>query len=140
MGNSHDDAAGDVMVEAKKIRPLTSKQELFLHHYLGDARFNGLEAARRAGYSAGTVGNYGQDILRSQAVQQRIGAYLAVSGANMARTLAAFLRIAFDGDMADFEPFLTGGKSLAEVAVPQRLFRVILERIRRLRLPETVPG
>ncbi len=28
---------------------------------------------------------------------------------------------------------------MAEVAVPKRLFRVILERIRRLRLPETVP-
>ena len=28
---------------------------------------------------------------------------------------------------------------LAEVAVPKRLFRAILERIRRLRLPETVP-
>jgi len=29
---------------------------------------------------------------------------------------------------------------MAEVAVPRWLFRVILERIRRLRLPETVPG
>ena len=29
---------------------------------------------------------------------------------------------------------------MAEVAVPKRLFRAILERIRRLRLPETVPG
>ncbi len=28
---------------------------------------------------------------------------------------------------------------LAEVAVPKRLFRAILERIRRLRLPEAVP-
>ena len=29
---------------------------------------------------------------------------------------------------------------MAEVAVPKRLFRAILDRIRRLRLPETVPG
>ena len=29
---------------------------------------------------------------------------------------------------------------MAEVAVPKRLFRTILERIRRLRMPETVPG
>lgn len=29
---------------------------------------------------------------------------------------------------------------LAEVAVPKRLFRAILERIRRLRLPKMVPG
>jgi hypothetical protein len=29
---------------------------------------------------------------------------------------------------------------MAEVAVPQWLFRAILERIRRLRPPETVPG
>ncbi len=28
---------------------------------------------------------------------------------------------------------------MAEVAVPKRLFRAILERIRRLRPPETVP-
>jgi len=28
---------------------------------------------------------------------------------------------------------------MAEVAVPRRLFRAVLERIRRLRLPETVP-
>ena len=28
---------------------------------------------------------------------------------------------------------------MAEVAVPKRLFQAILERIRRLRLPETVP-
>jgi len=28
---------------------------------------------------------------------------------------------------------------MAEVGVPKRLFRAILERIRRLRLPETVP-
>jgi hypothetical protein len=27
----------------------------------------------------------------------------------------------------------------AEVAIPRRLFRAILERIRRLRLPEAVP-
>ena len=29
---------------------------------------------------------------------------------------------------------------MAEVAAPKRLFRAILERIRRLRMPETVPG
>ena len=29
---------------------------------------------------------------------------------------------------------------MAEVAVPKRLFRAILERIRWLRPPETVPG
>jgi hypothetical protein len=29
---------------------------------------------------------------------------------------------------------------MAEVAVPRHLFAAILERIRRLRLPETVPG
>ena len=29
---------------------------------------------------------------------------------------------------------------MAEVGVPKRLFRTILERIRRLRLPEMVPG
>ena len=29
---------------------------------------------------------------------------------------------------------------MAEVAVPKRLFAAILERIRRLRPPETVPG
>ena len=29
---------------------------------------------------------------------------------------------------------------MAEVAVPKQLFRAILERIRRLRPPETVPG
>ncbi|MGC9455635.1 MAG: transposase, partial [Phycisphaerae bacterium] len=29
---------------------------------------------------------------------------------------------------------------MAEVAVPKRLFRAILERIGRLRLPEMVPG
>ena len=29
---------------------------------------------------------------------------------------------------------------MAEVAVPKQLFRAILERIRRLRLPEMVPG
>ena len=31
------------------------------------------------------------------------------------------------------------GLELAEVAVPKRLFRAILERIRRLRLPQAVP-
>jgi hypothetical protein len=29
---------------------------------------------------------------------------------------------------------------MAEVAVPRELFRLILERIRRLRMPERVPG
>ena len=29
---------------------------------------------------------------------------------------------------------------MAEVAIPRGLFRAILERIRRLRLPEAVPG
>ena len=29
---------------------------------------------------------------------------------------------------------------MAELAVPKQLFRAILERIRRLRLPEMVPG
>ena len=31
------------------------------------------------------------------------------------------------------------GSGMAEVAVPKRLFAAILERIRRLRMPETVP-
>jgi len=36
-------------------------------------------------------------------------------------------------------PASPAGGQVAEVAVPKRLFRAILERIRRLRLPETVP-
>ena len=36
-------------------------------------------------------------------------------------------------------PDLPTGRQVAEVAVPKRLFRTILERIGRLRLPETVP-
>jgi len=31
-------------------------------------------------------------------------------------------------------------QQMAEVAVPKRLFRAILERMGRLRLPETAPG
>ena len=31
-------------------------------------------------------------------------------------------------------------RQVAEVAVPKRLFRAILERIRRLRLPRMLPG
>jgi len=30
--------------------------------------------------------------------------------------------------------------NVAEVAIPRRLFRAILERIRQFRLPEAVPG
>jgi len=36
-------------------------------------------------------------------------------------------------------PDLPAGRQVAEVALPKRLFRAILERIRRLRLPDTVP-
>ena len=46
---------------------LTTKQSLFLDHYLGDAHGNATEAARRAGYqgSASTLAHIGHDNLGS---------------------------------------------------------------------------
>ena len=50
------------------------------------------------------------------------------------------VHVATDLSPAQVKAYRLDDNKIAELAVPKRLFRAILERMRRLRMPETVPG
>lgn len=58
----------------KQDKPLTPRQRAFVEAYVGEARFNGTEAARRAGYSgdAHALGVRGSELLAIRRVKEEV--------------------------------------------------------------------
>ena len=75
---------------------LTTKQSLFLDHYLGDAHGNATEAARQAGYqgSAGTLAHIGHDNLTHPEIAERIAAKVEAAGMTAEECLGRLAAIA----------------------------------------------
>jgi len=81
---------------------LTYKQQAFVEHYLGGARWNASEAARRAGYKH--PGPQGSRLLKNVKIRARIIGRLAEMGATTEALMARWLqRIG-----VDISPFVTG--------------------------------
>ena len=81
---------------------LTYKQRAFVEHYLGEARWNASEAARRAGYKH--PGQQGHRLLKNVEVKRHIVDQLHAMGATTEALMARWLqRIE-----ADISPFVDG--------------------------------
>jgi phage terminase small subunit len=84
-------------------RRLTTKQALFVEHYLGDAFFNATEAAKRAGYKGrrSTLGQVGHENLKKPEIKRRITERLNAAGMTAEECLARLTRQA-RGDIGQF--------------------------------------
>jgi len=89
-------------------RDLTLKQQLFVDSYLGDARGNGAEAAKLAGYAgdAETLRAIAYENLTKPHVASHIRAYLAARGATTDVIVAELLKVALE----PLETFLAAGR------------------------------
>jgi phage terminase small subunit len=86
--------------QAAKPKSLSDKQRLWLDAYLGEARFNASEAARRAGYSDPEQSGY--DNKKNLAIRARIEERLAESSLSAPEVLAELTDIA----RADWREFV----------------------------------
>ena len=92
---------------------LTEKQRQFVLHYL--EHFNAARAAREAGYSEKSDRNIGYENVTKPDIAEAISEQLDKRGITAERVKCVIAEMAFSGDMADFEPWLRGEKTLAEL-------------------------
>lgn len=106
--------AAQQMREANKLLDtLTGKQRLFVIRYL--QHFNATRAAREAGYSPRSCYVQGSQNLAKPRVRSAVDALLRVRGVTAERVICEVAAIAMGIDVADFEPWLNGKKSLQEL-------------------------
>jgi phage terminase small subunit len=72
--------------ETQEIK-LTGKQKAFCEFYLGEANFNGSEAARKAGYSEKTAGSIAHALLKNVEIIAYMRELTAAKGINEFKTL-----------------------------------------------------
>jgi len=85
----------------KAFDKLNQKQQMFVLHYL--ETFNATKAAISAGYSKKTAYSIGWENLRKPEIADAISELLEEKGITADRIKIALARIAFSGDLADFE-------------------------------------
>ena len=78
---------------------LTTRQELFVAAYLGEAKGNATEAARIAGYKK--PGQYGHDLLKNPEIAARVSEHLEHAGTTAEAVLADLADVGF-ADWRDF--------------------------------------
>ena len=85
----------NALVPENGVTSLTPKEELFVNLYLGEARLNGAEAARRAGYSEPNARRIAWEMLSKQHIRAQIDAYLSEVGVTRERLLTELTRVAY---------------------------------------------
>ena len=87
---------------------LTHRQEAFLSYYIGDANFNGREAARLAGYKVddNTLGVTANEVLKNPYVKIRVQETMREMGISTAEIIFR-LSIVARADLSDFIEFDT---------------------------------
>lgn len=93
---------------------LSTKQLAFVAAYLENG-FNATQAALKAGYSARTADQQGSRLLKNVKVAAAIQEALRTRGITPERVRIALAEIAFDGDLAEFEKFISGEKKLTDL-------------------------
>jgi len=83
------------MSEEKEEIKLTGKQKSFCEHYLSDAKFNGSEAARLAGYSEKTCSQIAFENLRKPEILTYMRELTAANGVNEFQTLHELKDVAY---------------------------------------------
>jgi len=94
---------------------LTDRQRVFLDCYLGEHFLNATRAALAAGYSPKCAAQQGSKNLAKPHIRRHIDQRLGRHGITADRILEEKARIVFGGNIADFEPFLLGRKTMAEL-------------------------
>lgn len=102
----------------EKQRPLTTKQELFIAAYLGEARGNATQAARIAGYKNPEAS--GKENLRKPPIASRVKEHVAKYVASADDILAELADVGF-ADWRDFIEIIARDKSGKPVKVKMDL-------------------
>ena len=93
---------------------LTKKQQTFVASYLSNG-FNATRAAIEAGYSRKSAYSIGSENLRKPEIAAAIAEGFEERGITPALCKVILGEVACDTDMADFEPWLQGKKTLAQL-------------------------
>ena len=101
---------------AENARRLTTKQRLFILHYIGDARYNGAEAARMAGYAEGSARQTAHDLLSTPDIAARIRAELSTRAIPAEAVLEELTDVA-TAEWRDFVTIRTNPKTGEEIEV-----------------------
>ena len=102
------------MTQQGQERKLTMKQQAFVTAFL-ENDFNATKAAIASGYAKKSAHVQGSRLLRNDKVAEAIRKELDSRGVTPAKCQILFAEVAFGADMADFEPWLMGEKTLAEL-------------------------
>ena len=100
--------------EPKEPDGLTGKQRAFVAEYLSNG-FNATKAAIKAGYSKASAHTEGSRLLRNVKVAGAIAQAFQEKGINPAAIEILLAVVAFDADVADFEPWVNGEKTLDQL-------------------------
>ncbi|MDD4888709.1 MAG: terminase small subunit [Phycisphaerae bacterium] len=99
-------------------RALTPRRRQFVNHYLAAGRptyLNATQAAVAAGFGPKTARQAGHRLLTNVDISAAVDARLARCGITTDRLLRELAAHAFEGDAADFEPFVDGSATLGEL-------------------------
>ncbi len=118
-----------------KDNKLSTKQQAFITAYLSNG-YNATQAAITAGYSKNTAAEIGAENLRKPQILKAIKTGLDRQGITPKKIESAMGLIAFEVDMADYEPLLKGEMDLAGL----KKAGVNTLMIRRLRISRRVVG
>ncbi len=102
------------MTERDQEHRLTMKQESFVTSYLSNG-FNATKAAIAAGYAEKSAHVQGSRLLRNDKVAEVIRKELDSRGITPAKCEMRLAEVAFGADLADFDEWLEGEKTLAEL-------------------------
>lgn len=97
-------------------KKLTAKQGRFVEEYFRENKFNAAQAAIAAGCPKRNAKAYGWKLLHHPAISAAVEQEMASRGANWDRALNELVKIAFNAGVVDYEPWLTGKKTLADLA------------------------
>ena len=100
---------------ASRAERLTDRQRVFVDCYLGEHFLNATRAALAAGYSPKCAAQQGSRNLAKPHIRHYIDQRLRKHGITADRVLEEKARIVFGGTIADFELFLVGRKTMAEL-------------------------
>jgi len=98
----------------RTIERLNDRQRAFVLHYIGDCGFNATRAAIASGYSETTAYSIASENLKKPEVREAIREELAHASLTP-ETIKRKLTSMATANIADFEPFINGGKTLCQL-------------------------
>lgn len=106
---------------------LSDGHKAFVTHYLD--HFNASRAAREAGYSENSAASQASELLRNPNIVAAVSEQLDRLGITAERIKCGYAEIAFDGDIADAEEFLTCGAKLKDLRKDGKLNTRLIQSV-----------